>query len=65
MGIKQNAEKSLARNAAMESGVAPTYGGLKGNTLLYAIVAIATCGFSLFGELQFGSRLPPSWVMNM
>nr|ODN82374.1 monosaccharide transporter [Cryptococcus depauperatus CBS 7841]ODN96004.1 monosaccharide transporter [Cryptococcus depauperatus CBS 7855] len=29
-----------------------TFGGLHGNSLLYAIVAIATCGFSLFGYDQ-------------
>ncbi|OCF56236.1 monosaccharide transporter [Kwoniella mangroviensis CBS 10435] len=28
------------------------YGGLNGNALLYAVVAIATCGFSLFGYDQ-------------
>jgi hypothetical protein len=29
-----------------------TYGGMNGNTLLYAVVATATVGFSLFGYDQ-------------
>ncbi len=67
----QNRERSAALNA---KGGTVTYGGLKGNTLLYAIVAIATTGFSLFGydqglmsgiiaSRQFNTEFPAvSWV---
>ncbi|WVQ86255.1 hypothetical protein IAT38_008423 [Cryptococcus sp. DSM 104549] len=34
------------------TGKIVTYGGLHGHKLMYAIVAIATCGFSLFGYDQ-------------
>jgi len=50
----QSNEKSAAANAA-SSGQLIKYGGLNGNTLLYSIVAIATCGFSLFGYDQVSS----------
>ncbi|KAK4689669.1 hypothetical protein P7C73_g435, partial [Tremellales sp. Uapishka_1] len=49
--ITQNNEVSEARNAK-DVGKPITYGKLKGNALLYTIVAIATTGFSLFGYDQ-------------
>jgi len=36
----------------MATGRIATYAGLSGDKLLYAVVAIATCGFSLFGYDQ-------------
>jgi hypothetical protein len=43
-------EKNLDR--AEPAGKLVKYGGLNGNPLLYAIVATATIGFSLFGYDQ-------------
>ena len=45
------------------AGALVKYGGLNGNALLYAIVAIATCGFSLFGYDQ-GESLASRRVVN-
>ena len=45
----QNNERSL--RLSQQSGPVK-YGGLNGNALLYAIVATATTGFSLFGYDQ-------------
>jgi len=45
----QNDERSMARN---NQGGLVKYAGLNGNALLYAIVATATTGFSLFGYDQ-------------
>ena len=40
------------QNVAPPAGQLVKYGGLNGNALLYAIVATATTGFSLFGYDQ-------------
>jgi hypothetical protein len=43
---------SNEKGGAASNGALVKYGGLNGNTLLYTIVGIATCGFSLFGYDQ-------------
>jgi hypothetical protein len=40
-----------SEKAPLPSSSPVKYGGMNGNTLLYAIVATATCGFSLFGRV--------------
>ena len=46
----QNDERSMAHNT--KNGGLAKYAGLNGNALLYAVVATATTGFSLFGYDQ-------------
>ena len=46
---KSKSEKEQSEKVVKSSSSPVTYGGFKGNALLYAIVATATCGFSLFG----------------
>jgi hypothetical protein len=47
----QNNEKTALANKA-SGGELIKYGGMNGKKLLYWIVGIATCGFSLFGYDQ-------------
>ncbi|WVF67861.1 hypothetical protein IAT40_002622 [Kwoniella sp. CBS 6097] len=42
----------IEKSGPMGNAPLAKYGGLNGNSLLYAVVAIATCGFSLFGYDQ-------------
>jgi len=51
MWAGQSNEKSAAANVESRSELVK-YGGMNGDALLYWIVAIATCGFSLFGYDQ-------------